>query len=262
MFMKITFILIGLASALTVVAEDNDPAIEAIIAQLQKRIPSMDVQDVNKSPMKGLYEVMASGQLIYVSADAKFIVSGKLFSIENGIVDLSEDALARIDKKKAPLRQAKIAQVEDKDMIIYKATNEKHKVSVFTDVDCGFCRQLHQKMAGYNNLGITIQYLGYPRAGIGSSSHIKLRSVWCAADQHKAMDAAKIDRTFGTDTCEDPIQEHMQLVRAFGINGTPALILESGRLLPGFVEPANLLKLLEQERAEAIAESKEKSSGS
>jgi len=218
-------------------------------AQLEKRVPSIKVEVINKSPLPGLYEVFTEGQLLYVSADAKFLISGKLFSIENGIKDLTERAMRQIDNRLAPMRRKQISALDEADMVIFKAAEEKYRITVFTDVDCGYCRKLHKEMANYNNLGITVRYLGYPRAGLGSASHVKLQSIWCAKDKNDAMDKAKIDRTFGSDTCDNPLAEHYQLVKKFRLNGTPAIILASGQYLPGYLKADKLLELIIEDEA-------------
>jgi len=227
--------------------ENNVSDIATIQEKIEKNIPSIKIEAVNKSDMPGVYEILSSGQLLYVSEDGKYLISGKLFSIENGIKDLTAASMERIDMLKAPKRRDKIKAVSDKDMIIFKAPDEKYKVTVFTDVDCSFCRKLHKEMDNYNKLGITIQYMGFPRAGIGSPSHKKLQSVWCADDPLEAMNKAKNDRVFGSDSCDDPLTEQYKLVREFGLNGTPALILKSGKLLPGFVTPNQLLAIIKED---------------
>jgi len=156
--------------------------------------------------------------------------------------------MERFELAKAPSRRNKIRALNEKDMIIFKAADEKYRITVFTDVDCSFCRKLHKEMDNYNKLGITVQYLGFPRAGIGSASHKKLQTVWCADDPLEAMNKAKIDRTFGSDSCDDPLENHVKLVREFGLTGTPAIILESGRLIPGFVEPGRLLTIVKDDQ--------------
>ena len=215
--------------------------------QIEKNIPSINIESIGKSRMPGIYEVMASGQLLYISEDAKFLISGKLFSINNGITDLTAESMERLELVKAPSRREKISAVNQDDMIIFKAADEKHRITVFTDVDCSYCRKLHKEMDNYNKLGITVQYLGFPRAGIGSPSHRKLQTVWCAEDQLEAMNKAKIDRTFGSDTCDDPFEKHLKLVREFGLTGTPAIILKSGRLIPGFIDPKRLLTMIKDD---------------
>lgn len=260
-------VLLGLASVIyaddkadasTGERADKSDELKTILLQ---RLPSMNVEYIAPSPVPGMYEVMASGQLIYVTEDGNYLMNGRLFGISNGIENLSQAALDKIDAMKAPIRKARLAEVDEGDMIIFKAPQEKYQISVFTDVDCGYCRQLHREIPKYHDLGITVKYLGYPRAGIGSPSHAKLRSVWCAKDQLGAMDNAKLKREFGSDTCDDPLVEHMKMVRSFGITGTPAIILDSGKLLPGFVEAPNLLKMLEKDAADQEQMKKESVSG-
>ncbi|MCP4274616.1 MAG: DsbC family protein [Gammaproteobacteria bacterium] len=215
--------------------------------QIEKKIPGVKVDSIRKSKMPGLYEVMSSGQLLYVSKDAQYLISGKLFSISNGVRDLTAESMERFELIKAPSRREKINAINEKDMIVFKATDEKYRVTVFTDVDCSYCRKLHKEMKNYNKLGITVQYMGFPRAGIGSPSHKKLQSVWCADDPLDAMNKAKIDRTFGSNTCDDPLEKHIRLVKEFGLTGTPAIILKSGRLIPGFIDPRRLLTLVKDD---------------
>ncbi len=226
---------------------DKNEQLDFLQQQIEKKIPGVKVDSIRKSKMPGLYEVMSSGQLLYVSKDAQYLISGKLFSISNGVRDLTAESMERFELIKAPSRREKINAINEKDMIVFKATDEKYRVTVFTDVDCSYCRKLHKEMKNYNKLGITVQYMGFPRAGIGSPSHKKLQTVWCADDPLDAMNKAKIDRTFGSNTCDDPLEKHIRLVKEFGLSGTPAIILKSGRLIPGFVDPRKLLSLVKED---------------
>lgn len=235
-------------------ASSGQSEVDTFMAIMEEKVPSMPIDYVAVAPLPGFFEVLTDGQLIYISKDANFILSGRLFGIEDGIVDLSSMAKERIDMMRAPMRRAKIAEIESGEMIIFKADNEKYRITVFTDVDCGWCRNLHREMPNYNDLGISVQYMAFPRAGIGSSSHTKLRSVWCAENRVEAMDNAKLKQEFGTDSCDDPIAEHMKLVREFGIKGTPALILESGRLIQSFVKPSDLVEVLAQDKQALAAQ--------
>ena len=244
----ITF-LMPLSSALLAETDVEQKRLDNIKMQIEKNIPSIKIDDITKSKMPGVYEVLSSGQLLYVSEDAKYLLSGKLFSIEKGIRDLTDESMAMIDMKVAPMRRDKVKAVNESDMIIFKAANEKHRITVFTDVDCAYCRKLHTQMPNYNNLGITVQYMGFPRAGLGSPSHQKLQTIWCAADRNDAMDKAKLDRVFGTDSCDDPLASHYKLVREFGLTGTPAIILKSGRYIPGYADAEQMLKMILEDEA-------------
>jgi thiol:disulfide interchange protein DsbC len=235
-------------------AETDQEKMDKVKEALTRSLSDINVEYIAPAPVKGLYEVMASGQLLYVTENGKHLINGRLFDITNGIKDLTQEAVARVDSLKAPMRLEALAEVNEDDMIIFKAAQEKYQITVFTDVDCGYCRALHREIPNYNDMGITVRYMGFPRAGIGSTSHAKLRSVWCSDNQQAAMDKAKIDREFGTDTCDDPLVEHMKLVRTFGITGTPAIILESGRLLSGFVRDNDeFLKMIKQDHESVLA---------
>ncbi|MCP4411133.1 MAG: DsbC family protein [Gammaproteobacteria bacterium] len=226
---------------------DKNEQLVFLQQQIEKNIPGVKIDSIRKSKMPGFYEVMSSGQLLYVSKDAQYLISGKLFSISNGLTDLTAESMERLELKKAPSRREKINAINEKDMIVFKAADEKYRVTVFTDVDCSYCRKLHKEMKNYNKLGITVQYMGFPRAGIGSPSHKKLQTVWCADDPLDAMNKAKIDRTFGSNTCDDPLEKHIQLVKEFDLSGTPAIILKSGRLIPGFIDPRRLLAIVKDD---------------
>ena len=216
-------------------------------AALKKNLPTMPVELIRKSQLDGFYEILSGGQIYYVSADGDYLLHGQLFSIKSGVKNLTEVSQAEIEMEAAPIRAEKLAKVSEEEMIIFKADDEKHVITVFTDVDCAYCRRLHKEMDSYNDIGITVRYMGFPRAGLGSPSHRKLQSVWCAKDPLKAMDKAKIDREFGNDSCFDPLSSHFELVREFGINGTPAVILKSGRLLPGYLPAEKLIGVIEED---------------
>ncbi len=227
--------------------KDETQNLKLIQEKIQLKIPNINIESINPSQMPGFYEVLSSGQLLYISEDSNYLITGKLYSIDQGIKNLTAKSMDRIDMLKAPMRRDKVAAVSKDDMIIFNAAKEKYRVTVFTDVDCSFCRKLHKEMDNYNDLGITIEYMGFPRAGIGSPSHKKLQSVWCAEDPLEAMNKAKNDRVFGNDTCDDPLTDHFKLVSEFGLNGTPALILKSGRLIAGFATASQLLELLKED---------------
>ncbi len=224
---------------------DEKEELQRVKHLIETNIPNIDISSIEKSKMPGVYEILSSGKILYVSEDGNYLISGKLFSIDKGIKDLTAESMQRFDAINVPMRRNTISAVSEDDMIVFKADIEKHRVTVFTDVDCGYCRKLHKEMEHYNELGISVQYMGFPRAGLGSGSHKKLQTVWCAADQNAAMDKAKIDREFGTDTCEDPLAEHYKIVKAFGLTGTPAIILKSGQLIAGFLEADDLLEIIE-----------------
>jgi thiol:disulfide interchange protein DsbC len=136
----------------------------------------------------------------------------------------------------------------EKDMIVFPAKNEKYVVTVFTDPSCGYCRKLHQEITNYNELGITVRYLAFPRGGTQSKTFEEMQQIWCATDQKDALTMAKKGRSLKQSAlnrrCDQTIQKQYELGVALGINGTPAIVLEDGRMLPGYYPAQDLLKTL------------------
>lgn len=223
--------------------------LNALKKLLESRLEGLVIGSIRQSEVPGLVEIAADGRLLYASRDGQYLINGTLFDLQNNVENLTEKRLSQLEIELAPQRAKDIEALGEKSMIVYKAKAEKHKVTVFTDVDCGYCRKLHAQMADYNNLGITIRYAAFPRAGIPSESYDKLQSVWCAANPQQAMTEAKHDGNVPKKTCDNPIQKHFAMVRKLGLSGTPALILENGTVLAGYVPPTELNELLEKKTA-------------
>lgn len=216
---------------------DEATAIRTLLGTTQ---PSMQILGIAPSPVPGLYEVsIQNGQSIYVSADAQYLIPGDLFQAgENGLVNLGE--LHRND-----LRKDKIAALDEKDMIIFPAEGEsKATVTVFTDVDCPYCRKLHGDIAELNKLGITLRYLAFPRTGLDTETHYKMVSTWCAEDRKAMFTAAKRGGDVPPADCDNPVAAQYELGREVGVTGTPALVFEDGTILPGYVPAATLAQYL------------------
>lgn len=222
------------------------PALEASIRKtLTEQLGPVPVQKIKVSELEGFYEVFVSGQMIYISHDQKFLFPGPLLKVEQGqLVNLSQNSLRQLDHERAPERAEIMAQVKEDNMVVFRAPQEKYVVDVFTDVDCAYCRRLHQNMEGYLERGITIRYLAFPRAGVGSGAYNKLVSVWCSKDRQSAMDDAKLRNKFDIKECDNPVADQYSLTRKLGLNGTPALILSDGELISGFLEPDKLEEYL------------------
>lgn len=222
---------------------------EAIAKKLQAAQPNLIVQSATAVGSQGLYEVeLTSGEVLYSTPDGEYFVYGSLFQAsENGLENLTAK---RTDSKRLSLLEA----LENKDLVVYPGKGEqKAVVSVFTDVDCGYCRKLHREIPRLNELGITVRYLAYPRAGVFSDqkrtkytgSYKKLKSVWCDKDREAAMTKAKATGFIKDNLdCKAPIEAHLALGAQFGVRGTPAIILESGELLPGYLPADELAKKL------------------
>ena len=166
-------------------------------------------------------------------------MQGHLIDIE-ARKDLTEGKLA--DTRKLAIEKLGVDQ-----MIIFKPEKSLHKVSVFTDIDCGYCRKLHSEMDQYMAEGITIQYLFFPRAGKGSDSYNKAVSVWCSDDRNTALTVAKKGETPEVKTCDNPVDTHMQLGAEFEVRGTPMIVTEKGNIFPGYVPASKLAQALAAE---------------
>ena len=219
------------------IAETTD-ALETgrkLAEKLQQLRPGIPIEAVVAIDIPGMYAIeLSGGTTLYGTADGQHFFSGDLFAVQDDLVNLSEE---RRDKK----RQQLMAQQSLEDMIVFPAVGEpRGYIQVFTDVDCGYCRKLHNEMAQINELGIEVRYLAYPRAGVDSDTHDKMVSAWCAKDRQSAITQLKAGASVPTKTCQNAISDHYGLGQQLGISGTPAIVLADGRLLPGYL-PAERL---------------------
>ena len=216
----------------------SDP--DSIRDALSKSMPGIEVDEISASPVEGFYEVVVGPNLFYVSEDGRYLFNGNLF-------DLQEPPEKR-DLTEARIGMARVKAVKKigaDNVLEFKAPMQKHVVSVFTDVDCGYCRKLHSEIDEYLKQGITVDYLFYPRAGIGSESYKKAVAVWCADDRQAALTKAKLGETIEMKECANPVAEHMKLAGSLQIRGTPMIVTDHGMVLPGYVSASDLSKRLE-----------------
>jgi thiol:disulfide interchange protein DsbC len=164
--------------------------------------------------------------------------------IQGDIVDLtSSDNVT--ENRRNGLRAKAIDAVGEDKMIIFSPKNEtKYTITVFTDIDCGYCRKLHQEIASYNDLGIKIRYMMFPRTGLNTESYDKAVSAWCADDRNEAITRAKRGETIEPRTCDNPVSQHYNLGQQLGVRGTPSIILADGEMVPGYVPADRLLQML------------------
>ncbi len=211
------------------------------IEQLKQKLAEnlhLDIQTLNPSPVAGLYEAITDRGVLYISEDGSKLFHGNIYDLNNGMKNLTEAALAG----------PRLAQIKpfEANMLVYKAKNEKYVVTVFTDVTCGYCRKLHNQMDEYNDLGITVRYLAFPRQGAVSKNAKDMEAIWCAVDPLKAMSDAQAGKSIsGGKRCDAKIADQYMLGQSLGVNGTPAIILENGSMIPGYQPPQELFKALE-----------------
>ena len=213
-----------------------------IVTKINQVLPAgMSVKGIKQSQVDGLFVVdIGDLQPIYASKDGNFFLYGEMYAIKNG-------ELLNTTKQEISLNRRAIldSELSEKDFITFAATDEKHVITVFTDVDCGYCRKFHGEIEDYNAQGITVNYVAFPRSGLESESYNKIVSAWCSSDPKGTLTALKEGRDPALKLCQDhPVEDHYLLGQRIGITGTPAIISSSGDLLPGYLPPMELLKKL------------------
>ena len=233
----LSLISVGVANAASV--EDATQKLNDVLVETFKSAPD----SIGESQIPGLYQVMYGTEIVYLSADGQYFISGDLLNLKTR-ENLSEVAQRSVRKR--------IVDELGTTPVVFKAKNEKHVLRVFTDIDCGYCAKLHREMEEINAKGITVEYLAFPRAGLGSASYNKIVSVWCADDQQAAMTRSKARQSVPSKTCKNPIKEQYELGQSLGVNGTPALLTESGQLIPGYVPADRLIAMLDAQKPKSV----------
>jgi thiol:disulfide interchange protein DsbC len=206
-------------------------------AQVASRIPGARADQLRSSPIQGIYEFTRGAEIAYVTSDGKYAITGDLYDIA------ANDDLTETHRRE--VRQHLIAGVPESDMVIFGPKDPKYTITVFTDVDCGYCRKLHSQIAEYNRLGVRVRYLLYPRTGPNTSSWLKAEQVVCAPDRNSALTLAKLGQELSDKPCaNNPVARTYALGREFALDGTPAIVMADGELLPGYVPPDVLLQHL------------------
>lgn len=204
--------------------------------------PQIEVERIGAAPLAGFREAIVGGQVVYVSDDGKYLIQGKVFDIA-AKKDMGEASMAK-------LRAELLKTIPMSDRIVFAPPAAKHTVVVFTDVECGYCRKLHTDIAEYNKRGIAVQYLAFPRAGLGSEDFRKMVAVWCADDRRQALTDAKNDKPVPMKNCTNPVTMHYHLGQRMGLEGTPMILATDGTQIAGYLPPDQLLAAMEKHAAE------------
>ena len=211
---------------------------KTIKAALAEVVPPDEIDNISPSPVEGISEVLIGMSIFYVTNDGKYVLKGNLIDMETR-KDLTEDRLGAV-------RVATIDKLNESTMIIFPAKEQKDTITVFTDIDCGYCRKLHNEIENYNAEGITVRYLSFPRSGPDTPSFSKAVSVWCAEDRNQALTLAKSGDNLPNKECKNPVKDHFNLGVSLGVRGTPAILLEDGTLVPGYLPAKKLRKQIDR----------------
>lgn len=225
----------------------DDAELEAARARINEMFGEIAPENVNRSPVDGWYTVHKGSIIAYVSADGRYLLQGDIIDLDRQ-VNLTEET-------RSLSRREVMSSISDDQVILFSPVEVKHRVTIFTDVDCTYCRKLHSQIDDYLAAGIQIRYLLYPRNGPASKSWNTSEDVWCARDRNSALTAAKSDRPFETNKCDSSaITEHYMLGQKIGLTGTPAIVFEDGTLLSGYLPPEGLASRLEIMQQTAAAD--------
>lgn len=221
------------------VAQQNEPS-QAIIDGIKKLAPTVNISSANKSAITGVSEIIldsaGGSEIYYITDDGKYLINGSIIETASR-KDITEE-------KKSSIRKDIVDQFGKDKRIDYFPEDMKHHVTVYTDIDCGYCRKLHGEMQQYNDLGIGISYLLYPRSGVGSPSYDKAVTAWCAVDRNDAMTKSQNGVVLEPKQCDNPVEEHYASGRKIGVKGTPNIVTDSGLLLATYMPPEALLQRL------------------
>jgi thiol:disulfide interchange protein DsbC len=232
-------LLLAPLCATSALAGDVPPELAAIF-------PGLTAPQVRAAPLPGFYEVRVGAQILYVTTDGRFLVQGELFDVA------SETNLT--EQRRASARAGAVDDVSEGTMIVFAPEEFQHTITVFTDIDCGYCRRLHREINEYLALGIRVRYMFFPRSGPATESWSKAQQVWCSPDRQLAMTRSKAGEALAVPPCNPtPVQAHYDLGRDLGIRGTPAIISDTGELIPGYMPAADLQRALVRAKANGAA---------
>jgi len=238
LFLSVLIILAtGVAVAETASKADQEE-LKLIRADLTKRFPGIPEEAISLTPIDGLLQITNGVEVFYISNDGRYLVQGSIIDVP-GKRNLTEEV-------QTELRAGYMESLPKSEMIIFSPEKPKHTVTVFTDIDCGYCRKLHQEIDDYMKQGIAVRYMFFPRAGVGSASYQKAVNVWCADDRKAAMTKAKNGVALPNKQCDNPVAGQLQLGNEMGVTGTPVIFTDRGGKIPGYVPAERLSVMLDQ----------------
>jgi thiol:disulfide interchange protein DsbC len=235
-YRALTGIVAVMLCASVLAAEPANPADPR--AAIAKKFPEVSIDDITPSLIPGVYQFPMGADVAYVSADGKYIIAGDMFEIDTR-TNLTEQG-------RAAARVKLLAKLDDRDLIVFSPQVVKHTITVFTDVECGYCRKLHSQIDQLTKLGVKVRYAAYPRAGPDTADWHKMEAVWCSKDRQTAITQAKLGQVVKAANCgATPIAKQFQLGEDLGVRGTPAIFAPNGQYIGGYLPPAELVKQLD-----------------
>ncbi len=237
--MKLSIIfLFGFFFSSSVLADNSIN--EELKAAISNFLPDVEIDSIQPTPIKGLYQVVIGPDIIYMTQDGAYVIKGEILDI-NQRKNLTEDV-------RADGRVKLLNDINKDEYIEFVAKDAQDAIYVFTDIDCAYCRKLHRDVPELNARGISVRYLAYPRAGVDSAVGQEMSRVWCAENRQEALTAAKNRESIEAEACDDPVAKQYALGRKLGVRGTPSIYLQNGRNLPGYLPPDEIAKQLKNSK--------------
>lgn len=235
------FRVLGLAMlllALSAAAAADESVRSTIRERLEAVDPNTGIDAIEPTPVDGLYAVTMGSQVVYVTADGRYLLRGELIDLADGR-NLTE-------RRRQEVARSALAELGEDELLVYEPEGEtRFEVTVFTDIECPYCQRLHRQLDAYLERGIRVRYAFLPRAGVGSRAYDKAVAAWCADQPHRALTRAKRGESLPRRDCDNPVQDHLRLAQRLGIRGTPAILASDGRMFRGYVPPEKLVRRLE-----------------
>ena len=220
--------------AVPATAEEVSAELQKVRDTVAERFAEISPEEIFESPIPGWYTIRKGAIIAYISGDGRYLLQGDLIDLQEN-ANLSEES-------RNDARVVMMSAVPNDQLIVFSPDEVQHTVSIFTDIDCTFCRRLHSQIDQYMEQGIEVRYFLYPRNGPTSPSWAKAENVWCADNRNEALTLAKLDQEFPTRTCDASIvSKHYLIGQDVGLRGTPAIVIGDGTLFSGYM-PADQLK--------------------
>ncbi|MEL7296490.1 MAG: DsbC family protein [Pseudomonadota bacterium] len=223
--------------AMPAFADDDDESLEAVRATIAEKFPRIRPESIGPGPIDGILEIQQGALVAYLTDDGRYLLQGELIDLEQNR-NLTQESMSKG-------RLELLEGADSAGAIVFGPEDAVHTVTVFTDIDCTFCRKLHREMTAYNEAGIAVRYLFYPRSGPNTRSWEKAEEVWCADNRRKAMTDAKNDKSLPAANCDaSAIAKQFEIGLSVGLGGTPAIVMPNGDLISGYVPAPDLASRL------------------
>jgi thiol:disulfide interchange protein DsbC len=238
--MKLHLLVVPIVSLLAILlmgSTQRAPASGDLRVDIARRL-DVPVKAIRESVIPGVFEIANGGEVIYVSADGRYAIKGDIYDTDHG--------RNVTDRRRTEARQELLRKLADEDTVIFAPTKPRYTVTVFTDVECKFCRMFHNEIAEYNRLGVKVRYAFFPRPGPGSEAWRKAEAVWCSLNRQESLTGAiqGADPGSAKGPCRTPVARTYDLGKTLGMLGTPGIFTEKGEYISGYRPPAQLIDML------------------